>query len=96
MSANEHLVIDEEYFSNEKFLWTFLNEAHQHKLPMKIIGSEISRRTENNYPLYRLVIHPKVEPTVSIVSGVDGNECAGPLSILKIVDAIIYDLPAQF
>jgi predicted deacylase len=96
MSANERMVIDVENFSYEKFLWTLLNEARQHKLPMEIIGSEISRRTGINYPLYRLVIHPKVEPTICIVSGIHGNEIAGPLSILKIVDAIIHDLPEQF
>jgi predicted deacylase len=73
-----------------------LNEARLHKLPIEIIGSEISRRTGINYPLYRLVIHPKVEPTICIVSGIHGNEIAGPLSILKIIDAIIHDLPEQF
>jgi hypothetical protein len=96
MSNNERMVIDEENFSYEKFLWTLLSEARLHKLPMEIIGSEISRRTGINYPLYRLVIHPKVETTVCIVSGIHGNEIAGPLSILKIVDAIIHDLPEQF
>jgi hypothetical protein len=90
------MVIDEEYFSYEKFIWTLLSEAHQHKLSMEIIGSEISRRTGINYPLYRLIIHPKVKETVCIVSGIHGNEIAGPLSILKIVNAIIHDLPEEY
>ena len=96
MSTNERMVMDAENFSYEKFLWTLLNETRLHKLPMEIIGSEISRRTGINYPLYRLIIHPKVDPTICIISGIHGNEIAGPLSILKIVDAIINDLPAQF
>jgi hypothetical protein len=96
MSPNERSVIDVENFSYEKFLWTLLNETRQHKLPMEIIGSEISRRTGINYPLYRLIIHPKVDPTICIISGIHGNEIAGPLSILKIVDAIINELPEQF
>lgn len=96
MSQNEKMVIEQEYYSYEKFIWTLLTEAHQHKLPMEIIGSEISRRTGINYPLYRLVIHPDVKDTLCIVSGIHGNEIAGPLSILKIVDAIIYDLPKHY
>ncbi len=96
MAVNEKMIVDEEYFSYEKFLWILLNEAHQHKLPMEIIGSEISRRTGINYPLYRLIVHPEITDTVCIVSGIHGNEIAGPLSILKIVDAIIYDLPEHY
>jgi hypothetical protein len=96
MSQNERMVIDEEFFSYEKFLWTLLSEAHHHKVSMQIIGSEISRRTGINYPLYRLVIHPEVIETICIVSGIHGNEIAGPLSILKIVDSIIHDLPKNF
>ncbi len=42
MSNNERMVIDEENFSYEKFLWTLINEARLHKLPMEIIGSEFS------------------------------------------------------
>jgi len=96
MATNEKMIIDEQYFSYEKFIWSLLTEARQHKLPMEIIGSEISQRTGINYPLYRLIIHPEVKETVCIVSGIHGNEIAGPLCILKIVDAIIHDLPEQF
>lgn len=96
MSANEHMQIDEKYFSYEKFLWILLTEARQHKIDVQIIGSEISRRTSINYPLYRLVIHPKEEKTICIVSGIHGNEIAGPLSILRIIKVIIHDLPAHY
>jgi hypothetical protein len=96
MSANEHMVINQEYYSYEKFLWTLISEARHHKLPMEIIGSETSRRTGINYPLYRLVIHPTFKDTICIVSGIHGNEIAGPLCILKIVDVIIHDLPRQY
>jgi predicted deacylase len=96
MSANETMEIDERYFSYEKFLWILLDEACQHKLEYQIIGTEVSRRTGINYPLYRLVIHPKNERTICIVSGIHGNEIAGPLCILKITHAIIHDLPEQY
>jgi predicted deacylase len=96
MSANEHMVIDEQYFSYEKFLWCLLAETRSHRISAEIIGSEISRRTGINYPLYRLVVHPKVKETICIVSGIHGNEIAGPLSILKIVDTIIHELPDEF
>jgi hypothetical protein len=90
------MLIDEEYFSYEKFIWALLNEAQHHKLSMEVIGFEESKRTRINYPLYRLVIHPKVPDTICIVSGIHGNEIAGPLSILKIIDVIIRDLPEEF
>jgi hypothetical protein len=76
MSSNKRIVIDEEYFSFEKFLWTLLNEARLHKLPMEITGFEISNRTGINYPLYRLVIHPMFELTAFIVPRIHGNEIA--------------------
>jgi hypothetical protein len=42
MATHEKMIIDEQYFSYEKFIWSLLTEARQHKLPMEIIGSEIS------------------------------------------------------
>jgi murein peptide amidase A len=96
MSPNERMAVDEENFSYEKFLWVLLSEAHHHKLPMEVIGYEMSRRTKINYPLYRLVIHPECQPTVCLVAGVHGNEIAGPLSTLHIITDIIHDLPKHY
>lgn len=96
MSSNERSIIDEEYYSYEKFLWALLNEAHLHKLPVEIIGTDQSQHTGIIYPIYRLIIHPDQKKTVCIVAGIHGNEIAGPLSILNLVTAIIHDLPEQY
>jgi len=95
MSANEKTAIDEEYFSYEKFIWMLLSEAHHHQLLTEVIGHESSKRTGINYPLYRLLINPEAQKTICIVAGVHGNEIAGPLSILQLVN-IHNDLPKQF
>ena len=96
MSKNEYMAVGEEYISYERFIWTLLDEAHQHKLPTEVIGHETSRRTGISYPLYRLVIHPEAEPAVCFVTGIHGNEIAGPLSILHMVSFIIHDLPQSY
>jgi predicted deacylase len=96
MSSNEKMFVGEEFISYERFIWTLLNEAHQHKLPVEVIGYETSKRTGISYPLYRLLINPKVEQTVCIVAGVHGNEIAGPLAVLHIINVIIHDLPRLF
>jgi len=96
MSPNERMIVDEANFSYEKFLWTLLNEANQRQLPIEIIGHEKCEYTGILYPLYRLVINPQVQQTVCIVTGVHGNEIAGPLSILHLVTVILDDLPQEY
>jgi hypothetical protein len=93
MTPKKKMAIDEENYSYEKFLWVLLSEAHHHKLPMEVIGYEMSKRTKINYPLYRLVIHPECPQTVCIVAGIHGNEIAGPLSTIHIITDIIHDPP---
>jgi hypothetical protein len=90
------MAVKEEYYSYEKYIWTLLTEAHQHNLPMEVIGAEMSERTGINYPIYRLIINPVVKESICIVAGIHGNEIAGPLAVLRIVNAIIHDLPEQF
>lgn len=96
MSTNEQLDIDEEYFSYEKYIWTLLTETRKHRLLMELIGFEFSRRTMIGYPLYRLIIHPKVTNAICIVSGVHGNEIAGPLSILDLVSNYLHEFPKDY
>ena len=96
MSRNEKTILDEEFFSYEKFLWLLMDEAHHHKLPMQVIGYETCKRTGINYPIYRLVIHPRLKETVCIVAGLHGNEIAGPLSIPHIMTDILHELPENY
>lgn len=96
MSANERMNIGEEYISYERFLWKLLSEAHQHDLPVEVIGHETCERTGIGYPLYRLVIHPDASLSVCIVAGIHGNEIAGPLSVIHLISDILHELPQQF
>ncbi len=93
MSSNERTPTAEKNYSYQKFVWTLLNEAELHNLPVEVIGSEASEYTGIIYPLYRLVINPHTKPTICIVSGVHGNEIAGPLSILHLIKDILHLLP---
>jgi predicted deacylase len=96
MSANERMTVGEEYISYERFLCTLLSEAHQHDLPVEVIGYETCERTGIRYPLYRLVIHPDAPLSVCVVAGIHGNEIAGPLSVLRLISAILYEFPEQY
>lgn len=96
MSSNEKTLIDEEYYSYEKFIWVLLNEAHRRKIPIEVIGQETSERTGIIYPIYRMTINPECPATICIVTGVHGNEIAGPLSILHMVSSLIHDIPHHY
>jgi predicted deacylase len=96
MSANERMIVGEEFISYEKFLWILLSEAQLHNLPVEVIGYETCKRTGIGYPLYRLVIHPNAPLSVCIVAGIHGNEIAEPLSVIYIISAILHELPQQY
>jgi len=96
MSPNEKMSIPEEFFSYQKYLWMLLNEAEQHNLDLQLIGYELCERTKMQYPLYRLVIHPENQQTICIVSGIHGNEIAGPLTIIHMLDENIEELPENY
>jgi predicted deacylase len=96
MATNETIKVEPKHYSYEKYLWHLLTHARRHKLPFEIIGSEKSNRTGVSYPLYRFIIHPRLSGTVCIVAGIHGNEIAGPLCILRLIDTMIHALPQDF
>lgn len=93
---NEHTETHLDNYSFEKYIWQMLSEVHRHHLPIEIIGQESCERTGIIYPLYRLLIHPETAPTICIVAGIHGNEIAGPLSILRILESYVHELPSNF
>jgi len=94
---NEHSVIDVENFSYEKFIWTLLTLAHLHKVPIERIGQEVCERTGMVYPLYRFIINEdQVKESICLVTGIHGNEIAGPLSILYLLQTFVHLMPGQF
>jgi predicted deacylase len=93
---NEHMAVQPGDFTYEKFIWTLLTEAHNRKLTIEIIGQETSQYTGMIYPLYRMVINPEVKDTICIVAGIHGNEIAGPLAILRLLEAFFDKFPQDF
>ncbi len=94
---NEHSVIDIKDFSYEKYIWTLLTLAHHHHIPIDRIGQEICERTGIVYPLYRaLISNEQAQESICIVAGIHGNEIAGPLSILRLFESFVHELPTQF
>lgn len=94
---NEHSVIDINNFSYEKYVWTLLTLAHHHKIPIERIGQEECERTGMIYPLYRLAVNlDQGQESICIVSGIHGNEIAGPLSVLRMLETFIHELPGHF
>ncbi len=93
---NEHTQTHIDNYTFEQYIWQVLSEAHRRQLPIEIIGQETCERTGMIYPLYRMIIHPEAAPTICIAAGIHGNEIAGPLSILRILEAFTHELPTSF
>ena len=81
---NEHMEVPFQYLSCEKFLWELLNEVNCRQIHHEIIGEDHCERTGIHYPLIRLNVNPKCERRVCIISGIHGNEIAGPLYLLHL------------
>ena len=93
---NEHIDVPLEHVSYAKYLWDLTTAANHRQLEMVNIGTETVERTGIIYPLYQLVLNPEATDTVCIVAGVHGDEIAGPLSVLRLLQYHLDDLPACF
>jgi predicted deacylase len=93
---NEHAEIHIADVSYQAYIWQLLSAAHHHHAEVEIIGHETSERTGMIYPLYRLVINPQLQPSICIVAGIHGNEIAGPLSIIQLLETFLELLPARY
>lgn len=93
---NEHTELRVEEYSYQKYLWDLLKLAHNHQLTVEIIGHETSEMTGIIYPMHRLMAHPNSRENICIVAGIHGNEIAGPLSILRLLECFLHQFPAEF
>jgi predicted deacylase len=93
---NERIFVPLEHLSYAKYLWDLTTAANRHQLTMMNIGSEQVERTGIVYPLYQLVVNPEAVDNVCIVAGVHGAEIAGPLSVLKLLQDHLDELPGCF
>lgn len=93
---NERMEIPIQDISYEKYLWSLITEINHNQIIKEIIGNERSERTGMVYPIYRLVINPQASKRICIISGVHGNEIAGPLSLLNLLKQAHRYLPPIF
>lgn len=93
---NERVYVPLEYITCEKYLWALLTEAHRRQVTVTMIGTEAVERIGATYPLHELVINPNAPDNVCIIAGVHGAEIAGPLSILKLLQFHLHELPSCF
>jgi len=83
--------------SYEDYIWKLLEKIHSRHITHKIIGMVLSERTGIEYPIYRYNINEAVNHRICIISGVHGNEIAGPLSLLTLfAHPYFSELPEEF
>jgi len=83
---NEYMAIPIQDISYEMYLSELLERIHRRHLPCEIVGHELSERTGIEYPIYRFNVNEGARGRICIISGVHGNEIAGPLSLLSLFD----------
>ena len=94
---NEYMPIPIQDISYEKYVWELLERINRRDIRYDIIGSELSERTGIEYPIYRFSINEGAPGRICVISGVHGNEIAGPLSLLSLFDQVHFDqLPGCF
>ena len=93
---NEIMDVEWEHFSYQRLLWEIITAVNRRALSAEIIGHELSERTGILYPLYRLVIYPEAQRTICLVAGIHGNEIAGPLAVLHLLQRSTRILPRRF
>ncbi len=83
---NEFMAIPIQDISYERYIWELLERINRRRLRCEIIGYESSERTGIQYPIYRFNVNEGARGRICIISGVHGNEIAGPLSLLSLFD----------
>jgi len=68
-------------YSYDKLIFELIKLSRLHKFKAKLIGYEKFENIKAVYPLYRFTINPKAKIIFGIVTGIHGDEIAGPLSI---------------
>jgi hypothetical protein len=93
---NQRMSISLEHTSYQSYLCDLMTAAVQCQLAMTNIGTQLVERTAVAYPLYELVVNAEAAETICVVAGTHGADIAGPLSLLRLLDESLDDLPARF
>jgi predicted deacylase len=72
-------------YSYAKLIFELIHLCRQHKFEIKLIGNEKFKYINSTYPIYRFTIHPKANIKFGIITGMHGDEIAGPLSIFYLL-----------
>ena len=84
---NEYMPIPIQYISYQKYVWELLKRINRRHIPFEIVGTELCKRTGIEYPIYRFGVNEGAPGKICIISGIHGNEIAGPLSLLSLLDS---------
>ncbi len=87
-------------FSYANLVNSLITLCNVHRFDYKIVGYELFEKINQTYPIYRIVVNPKMRTKFCIIAGVHGNEIAGPHTILEALtkpkkffdDKIRYDI----
>jgi hypothetical protein len=94
---NERMEVPLEFVSYQKYLWDLISAVNCRDIQHEIIGEEASERTGIRYPLLRLSVNPGAARKICVISGIHGNEIAGPLSLLSLFSKDFFcELPDCF
>lgn len=68
-------------FSYAKLMFELIKFSNLHKFKKKLYGYEKFEKIKTDYPLYKFVVNPESKLIFYILTGMHGDEIAGPLSI---------------
>lgn len=83
---NHKLKIDPTEYSYARFISSVLKLCKKKRLEYKLIGYEKFEKIKENYPLYRITVHPEAKYQFCLVAGVQAYEIAGPLAMLPLLE----------
>lgn len=94
---NEYMAIPIQDISYQRYVWELLEKLNRRQIQHEIIGNELCERTGIEYPIYRFSANEEAPGRICLISGVHGNEIAGPLSLLTLLDSPHFnELPECF
>lgn len=70
-----------ETYSYGKLIYELIKLGNLHKFEIKLIGHEKFEKINASYPIYRFTVNPNARIKFGIVTGMHGDEIAGPLSM---------------
>lgn len=72
--------------SYSKYISDLKEVCKRKKINIDLIGYEEFKKADISYPIYKMTINPNAKIKFGICTGVHGNEIAGPLSLITLID----------